>query len=353
MPSWSLLNERNLFARVAFWENLVTELTAELIPGNDMSIGRSDSKVIALEEHYLDAEVGQYFKSPNSALTKKLLDLSTVRIAEMDEAGIDIQVLSHSAPGLQRVDESSSVALARRVNDRLYQTVQANPARFAGFATLPTAVPEAAPAELERAITKLGFKGAMIHGLTGELFIDDKRFWPIFRCAEELNVPIYLHPAEPHPAVVNAYYADYIKTHPIFMRAAWGFTFETGTQAVRLILSGAFDAFPRLKIILGHLGEAIPYLLERIDASFARDSQMKEFRKYFREHFFITTSGFFSDTALRCCIEELTVDRIMFSVDWPYVSSKSGTDWIKRTPLSEEQRAKILCRNAAELLGIP
>jgi 2,3-dihydroxybenzoate decarboxylase len=106
------------------------------------------------------------------------------------------------------------------------------------------------------------------------------------------------------------------------------------------------------KIILGHLGEAIPFLLERIDASFSRDSQMKEFRKYFREHFFITTSGFFSDTALRCCIEELTVDRIMFSIDSPYVSSKSGTDWIKKSSLSEEQRAKILYRNAAELLGV-
>jgi len=315
-------------------------------------MGGVDSKIIALEEHYLDPEVSQYFKSPNTAITKKLLDLSTIRLAEMDEAGIDIQVLSHSAPGLQRVDELSSVELARRVNDRLYQTVQGNPARFAAFAALPTAVPEAAPAELERAVLKLGFKGAMIHGLTGELFIDDKRFWSIFRCAEELNVPIYLHPAEPHPAVVNAYYADYIKSHPILMRAAWGFTFETGTQAVRLILSGAFDVFPRLKIILGHLGEAIPFLLERIDASFLRDSQMKEFRKYFREHFFITTSGFFSDTALRCCVEELTVDRIMFSVDWPYVSSKSGTDWIKKTQLSEEERAKIMYQNAAKLLGV-
>jgi 2,3-dihydroxybenzoate decarboxylase len=317
-----------------------------------MPFGEVNHKIITLEEHYLDPEVGQYFKSPDNALTKKLLDLSTIRIAEMDEAGIDIQILSHSAPGLQRVDASSSVALARRVNDRLYQVVQANPARFAAFASLPTAVPEAAPAELERAVTKLGFKGAMIHGLTGELFFDDKRFWPIFRCAEELNVPIYLHPAEPHPAVVNAYYADYIKTHPIFMRAAWGFTFETGTQAIRLILSGAFDVFPRLKIILGHLGEAIPFLLERIDASFSRDSQMKEFRKYFCEHFFITTSGFFSDTALRCCIDELTVDRIMFSVDWPYVSSKSATDWIKKAPLTEEDRAKVLHGNAAELLGL-
>ena len=317
-----------------------------------MLVGEADCKVITLEEHYLDPEVGQYFKAPNNPLTKKLLDLSTIRIAEMDEAGIDIQVLSHTAPGLQRVDESSSVALARRVNDRLYQTVQANPTRFAAFATLPTTVPEAAPAELERAVVKLGFKGVMIYGLTGELFIDDKRFWPIFRCAEELNVPIYLHPAEPHPAVVNAYYADYIKTHPIITGAAWGFTFETGTQAIRLILSGVFDVFPRLKIILGHLGEAIPFLLERIDASFVRDSQMKEFRKYFCEHFFITTSGFFSDTALRCCIDELTVDRIMFSVDWPYASSKSATDWIRKAPLNPEDRAKILHRNAAGLLGL-
>jgi 2,3-dihydroxybenzoate decarboxylase len=310
------------------------------------------SKIITLEEHYLDAELAELLKVPNTATIRKLLDLDGARLAEMDEAGIDVQVLSHSAPGLQRVDEPGAVELARRVNDRLHRTVQSNPARFAAFASLPTAAPDAAARELERAVTKLGFKGAMIHGLTGGRFIDDRCYRPILRCAEELDVPLYLHPAEPHPAVVNAYYQDFIKTHPILMRAAWGFTFEAGTEAVRLILSGALDAFPRLKIILGHLGEAIPFLMSRIDEAFSRDSPMKDFRGYFHRHFFVTTSGFFSDVALRCCIDELTAERILFSVDWPYVSNKPGIEWIRKAPVTEREREMILHENAARLLRL-
>ena len=189
----------------------------------------------------------------------------------MDEAGIDIQVLSHANPGLQKMDAETAVRLARIANDRLAETVRAHPDRFAGFAAMPTPDPQAAADELERAVTQLGFKGAMIHGLTNGVFFDDKRFWPICERAAALDVPLYLHPTMPQPAVIETYYKDYVQDWPMIMRAAWGFTVETATQGVRLVLSGVFDAYPKLKIILGHLGEGLPFLLWRIDMGFKRE----------------------------------------------------------------------------------
>jgi predicted TIM-barrel fold metal-dependent hydrolase len=215
-------------------------------------------QVIALEEHYLDPEVKPYItgsdvtRQPN--VSARLDDVGQGRIAEMDAAGIDIQVLSHGAPSVQRLEAELAVRLARGANDRLAETVRSHPDRFAGFAMLPTADPEAAADELERAVTRLGFKGAMVHGLTGGLFLDDKRFWPIFERAQALDVPLYMHPAVPHPAVIDVYYKDYVEKYPNILRAAWGFTVETATQGIRLVLSGVFDTYPGLKIILGHLG---------------------------------------------------------------------------------------------------
>jgi predicted TIM-barrel fold metal-dependent hydrolase len=182
----------------------------------------------------------------------------------MDEAGIDLQVLSHSIPGLQAVGAEAGPPLAHRTNDRLHEAVQRHPDRFSAFAVVPTANPRAAADELERAVTKLGFKGAMVNGMTGGVSHDDKRFWPIWERAAELDVPIYIHPALPHPAVIEAYYKDYAQSHPGILRAAWGFTVETATQGLRLVLSGVFDAHPGLKIILGHMGEGLPFLLWRI-----------------------------------------------------------------------------------------
>src|SRR5438045_7621345 len=167
----------------------------------------------------------------------------------MDAAGIDMQVLSHGAPAVKRREAELAVRLARGANDRLAETVRSHPDRFAGFAMLPTADPKAAADELERAVTKLGFKGAMVHGLTGSLFLDDKRFWPIFERAQALDVPLYLHPAIPHPAVIDAYYKDYVDKYPNLLRAAWGFAIDATTQGLRMVLSQLFDTYPRLKII--------------------------------------------------------------------------------------------------------
>ena len=310
-------------------------------------------QVIAIEEHYFDPELVEHFGEAEKrpGLRHRLEDLGEQRIRDMDEGGIDIQVLSHAAPATHLLDAELAVPLARGANDRLAETVRANPKRFAGFATLPAIQPHAAADELERAVTQLGMKGAMIHGLTKGLFIDDKRFWPIFERAQLLDVPIYVHPATPHKAVVDAYYRDYLKEFPALLTAGWGFTVETATQGIRLVLSGVFDAYPNLKIILGHLGESLPFSLWRIDASLSRKGNRPvAFRDTFCEHFYITTSGNFSDSAMLCSIMEMGADRILFAVDWPYVENRPGTEWMERIALSNEDKAKILSGNAKKLL---
>jgi 2,3-dihydroxybenzoate decarboxylase len=311
-------------------------------------------QVIAIEEHYWDPELEALFARGDggpSALRDKLEDLGALRLKEMDDAGIDIQVLSHGAPSTQRLDAETAVTLAARVNDRLADTVATYPDRFAGFAALPTADPKAAADELERTVTRHGFKGAMVHGLTNGVFFDDRRFWPIYERAQALDVPLYIHPAPPQPAVVETYYKDYVEDFPAILNAAWGFTVETATQGIRIVLSGVLDAYPDVKIILGHLGEGLPFLLWRIDHALSRPGNKPlSFRDAFSEHFYITTSGNFSDPALLCSIQELGVDRILFSVDYPFVPNNPGTEWMENLHLSNEDKDKILNGNAKKLL---
>ncbi|MCH7621281.1 MAG: amidohydrolase [Chloroflexi bacterium] len=320
----------------------------------------SKPRVVALEEHYWDQEVAATFGPSDNVrrapgIVERLFDYGELRLKEMDEAGIDLQVLSHGAPATQRGDAEVAVRLARGANDRLREIVLSHPDRFAAFASLPTPDPTAAADELERCVTKLGFKGAMVHGLTNGVFFDDKRFWPIFERAQALDVPLYMHPASPHPAVVEAYYQDYLKEFPSLLTAAWGFTVETATQEIRLVLSGVFDAYPEVKIILGHLGESLPFSLWRIDQALSRPGNQDtsfSFRDYFSKHFWITTSGNFSNPALLCCVMELGIDRILFSVDYPFVENQPAMDWIPTIPLCAEDKAKLLSGNAERLLGL-
>jgi 2,3-dihydroxybenzoate decarboxylase len=314
-------------------------------------------QVIALEEHYQDPDVVRAYAPDDArqapAIAERLNDVAALRIQEMDAAGIDLQVLSHGNPGLQTMEAETAVRLARIANDRLATTVAAHPDRFAAFAALPTPDPKAAADELERAVTTLGFKGALINGPTHGVFFDDKRFWPIFERAAALDVPIYLHPAVPQKPVIDAYYQDYVQDWPSILRAAWGFTVETATQGVRMVLSGVFDAHPGLKIILGHLGEGLPFLLWRVNMGFARDAKAgRGFRDVFCEHFWITTSGFWSDPALLCCVQEMGVDRIMFSVDYPFAPNQPATEWLHKVPLCADDRAKIASGNARRLLKL-
>jgi predicted TIM-barrel fold metal-dependent hydrolase len=310
--------------------------------------------VIALEEHYYDHELAATFDGPEGRAPetrRRLDDLGDLRLKEMDEAGIDVQVISHGAPSTQRLGPETAVRLARDANDRLSVAIAAHPDRFAAFAALPTPDPKAAADELERTVTQLGFKGAMVHGLTNGVFFDDKRFWPIFERAQALDVPLYVHPAVPHSAVVEAYYRDYLADFPTLQTAAWGFTVETATQGIRLVLSGVFDAYPDVKIILGHMGEGLPFLLWRIDHALSRPGNRSvSFREQFSQHFYITTSGNFSTPALLCSMMELGVDRILFSVDWPFVTNVPGTQWMNDLQLSAEDKIKILSGNAKQLL---
>jgi 2,3-dihydroxybenzoate decarboxylase len=311
--------------------------------------------VIALEEHYWDAELvskltgAEGTRSPD--LLQRLHDLGEVRIREMDAAGIDVQVLSHGAPSGQKLPEDIAVDLVRGVNDRLHRAISLHPTRFAGFAALPTIHPELAADELDRCVSDLGFKGAMIHGLTNGMWLDDRRFWPIFARAEKLGVPIYLHPSFPHADVMKAYYADYAKDYPMVIRAAWGYTVETATQAIRLVLSRVFETHTGLNIILGHMGETLPFLLWRINQALSRPGHEEmSFREQFTRHFHITTSGNFSTPALMCSMTEMGMDRIMFAVDWPFVSNKPAMDWVNDLQISRDDKVKLLSGNAKRLL---
>lgn len=313
-------------------------------------------KVIAVEEHFMHPSLSDHFGGAAHQpprLLKRLYDYAEIRIREMDAAGIDMQVLSHQSPGSQRLSEDVAVSACRSVNDALAGIVSEQPDRFRGFAMIPTMHPLAAADELKRSVEELGLKGAMIHGLSRGKFVDDASFWPIFAQAESLSVPIYLHPALPDRSVVERYYAPYDQIQPDFIRAAWGFGVEAGTQAVRLVLSGIFKKHPELKILLGHLGEAIPFLLPRIDEALDRQGNVPTgFSDVFRKNFWVTTSGFFSDAALRCCLDTLAPGRILFAVDWPYADNKHGADWLRTIDIDDETKEAIFSRNAESLLKI-
>ena len=247
----------------------------------------------------------------------ELLDMSNSRVAAMNDAGIDMQVLSMTMPGPQGMSAADAIAVARDANDRMAAAVRSHPNRFAAFATLPTPDVKAAVGELERTVKTLGFKGAMINGHTNGEFLDNKKYWPIFERAEALDVPVYLHPRDVHPSA-----AFYFEGYPEIATAACGFTVDTTIHFFRLIFGGVFDAFPKLKFVLGHLGEGIPFVLDRVEdhtgLAAKRRGLKKTVAEVMKENVWVTTSGNFSPPALRCTIDILGIDRVMFSVDWPY-----------------------------------
>src|SRR5665213_687453 len=208
------------------------------------------SKVVVLEEHFSHPEL--LAGMPLQPIGERLLDLGEGRLRAMDEAGIDLQVLSHFPSGPQNLPAPEAVDMARRTNQLISDTVAARPERFAGFASLPMTAPQEACAELERAVKTLGLKGAMLHGMAAGTPLDDRRFWPVFQTAEALDVPIYIHPDAPPKAVAEAYYQGF----PALIGPGWSYTVESATQALRLMICGLLDECPRLKLILGHMGES-------------------------------------------------------------------------------------------------
>jgi predicted TIM-barrel fold metal-dependent hydrolase len=313
-------------------------------------------RIVAIEEHYWIAELRDRYTGPRGIAAhtpaSQLDDLGAIRLKDMDAAGIDVQVISHMQPGTQILDAKTAIALARKANDALYEATRAHPSRFAGFAELPTVDPKAAADELERTVTRYGFKGALINGLTGGAFLDEKRFWCIFERAQALDVPLYFHPGIPHSAVTEAYYGDYRRNTFPFLSVVWGFTAETALQAIRLVISGVFDAYPMLKVILGHLGETIPFTLWRCDWLLQHVGGRSAFADTFREHFYLTTSGNFQQSALACCIAELGIDKILFAVDYPYNANAQGVEFVRAAPISDADKAKIFHRNADRLLRL-
>jgi 2,3-dihydroxybenzoate decarboxylase len=315
---------------------------------------------IALEEHFWTdgfphtAKTGADLFEPSflRAIAAALPDFSELRLAAMDAAGIEIAVLSLVSPGVQvERDHARAVREAQQANDVLAAEIDRHPMRFAGFAHLPLQEPEAAARELERCVRQLGFKGALVNGHSNGIYLDDARYLPFWERAAALGVPIYLHPV--HMPVRPPVLADY----PGFAASMWGWTAETGGHALRLVLSGLFDRFPTLAIILGHMGETLPYVLWRIDSRFRIYRPKVKLEQppsaYIRRNFFATTAGACQSEALACAIAALGADRVMFSVDYPLEDSAEAARFIETAPITERERELICWRNAARMLGLP
>ncbi len=286
-------------------------------------------------------------------LEDSLLDLADGRLKDMDKAGIDMQVLTLSAPGCEQFSPEDGTALARKTNDELSMVVKKYPDRFIGLAALALQSPNEAADELERAVTELGLKGAKIHSHVGDTYLDDEKYWTILERAEKLDVPLYLHPMVPSRSMLKPY-NDYgfALTGPIL-----GFGAETALQAMRLIYSGVFDKYPRLKIILGHLGEGLIFWIYRIDFAFRKPWVDEEIKpkiqrppsEYIRNNFFITTSGMFAVPAFSCVFQEIGADRMMFAVDYPYEECEEAVRFMERVPISDIDKEKIYHLTAERL----
>lgn len=321
-------------------------------------------RVITLEEHFWTDALTDALAEANraalamprlGALADDLRDLGERRLADMDAAGIDVQVLSVAPPAAQELDPEAAVRLSRDANERLAAAVGEHPDRFAGFATLPTPDPDAAAAELERTVTEHGFKGAMINGHTDGRFLDDEKFWPIFERAEALGVPVYLHPTYPTDQAMDVYYRGFDdQVSATLATSGWGWHAETGLHVLRIILAGVFDRFPGLQMIIGHMGENLPFSLARADERLTpvATGLKRRVGDYFRDHFYVTTSGYFTDAPLLCTLMVLGADRILFSVDYPFSSNGRGRAFLDGTPISEADREKIAHGNAERLLGL-
>lgn len=316
-------------------------------------------KRIALEEHFLlndPAHIERWATllpdAPRSVLEKILPTLSDVgerRLEAMTAAGIDMAVLSNVGTVQGMLDPTPALRLARQANDYLADVVRQHPTRFAGFATVPLQDPAAGASELERAVRQLGLKGAMVFGHTNGKYLDDERFYPFWERAEALDVPIYLHAAD--PLVVPRTYAG----RPELMGATWSWTAETAAHTLRIVLGGVFARFPQVKLLLGHLGEALPYLLWRLDdragAFGAPDAALKP-AELIRRNVAITTSGMFADAPLTCALQGLGEDAVLFSVDHPFESMTAAGSWFDHAPLSGAVREKVSWGNATRLLKL-
>lgn len=320
---------------------------------------------ITLEDHFGVPETldtSPYVGTPIwEELRSRLTDMADARLRLMDKAGIELMVLSLNAPGIQSMHISTdAVEAAQRANDYLAASISKRPDRYAGFAALPMQDPEQAARELQRCITEMGFKGALVHGFSqigtphSTAYYDAAHYLPFWKVVEDLDVPFYLHPRNPLADQAQNY-----RGHPWLMGPTWAFGAETAVHALRLIGSGLFDVCPRLKIVVGHFGEGLPFYLWRIDnhskwMHAPHDYAAKRsVGNYFRSNFYVTTSGHLSTPALLHAMSELGTDHIMFSSDHPFEDMVEAAEWFDAASISETDRARIGRMNAAKLLKLP
>lgn len=313
-------------------------------------------RVIAVEEHFATGELleADGIGGPGYP-SERLLDLGERRIEDMDAGGVDLQVISLAAPGGQQLEAKRAVPLVRRANEVLAEAVFRHPDRFAGLAALPTPDPEAACAELERAVRELGFRGAVVNGHTRGRFLDAPEFRSLLELAAHLGVPIYLHPTPPPDVVRRAYYSGISpEVDGALATSAWGWHVETGLHALRLVLSGVFERLPDLRVVVGHLGEALPFMLRRVDARLSPEvtGLKRQPSWYLRHNLWLSISGFFFEAPFRTAMEEFGAERILFSVDYPFASSAEGRRFLEGLGFGPQEYAKIAHRNAEGLFGL-
>ncbi|WKK24264.1 amidohydrolase family protein [Streptomyces olivoreticuli] len=320
---------------------------------------------IALEEHFgaVDPDiVGQSEEhfTPETwpEARKQLLDVNDIRLRKMDALGIERNILSLLAPGIQSMYNSrQAVDWAGRLNDHVAKEIAKHSDRFSGFAALPMQDPDAACAELERCVTELGFVGALVNGFSqvGDasvaVYLDDRRYWPFWETVQRLGVPVYLHPRDPLEDQQKIY-----EGHPWLLGSAWAFSVETGTHALRLMGSGLFDAYPGVQVILGHLGELLPYNIWRTDHRIPMSPRgiavKQKFAYYLHQNFYVTTSGNFHTPSLADAIIEMGADRILFSTDYPFESMEEAANWYDGIELGEPNLQKIGRDNAVRLFKL-
>jgi predicted TIM-barrel fold metal-dependent hydrolase len=320
-------------------------------------------RVVALEEHFLvpsllrerfdPANLNMVWLKPD--LEAQLADLGANRLRDMDAGEITQQIISASMPGADLLDGENGVEFARQTNDRLAQAVRLHPTRLGGFAHLPMRVPKAAADELERAVRDLGFRGAMINGTTEGRFLDDPSFAPILERATALDVPIYIHPNVPPKPVYEAYFQNLPGHYGQLLAAGlFGWHSETGILVLRLALAGIFEKYPNLTLIVGHMGEMLPFMLGRIDAVMMgpHGGSDRPLSKVIVDHVYITTSGFFTVPPFLTALMTFGADRIMFSVDYPYSSNLPGKAMLGSLPVSPDDLSKIAHGNADRVLKL-
>jgi uncharacterized protein len=327
-------------------------------------------RVVALEEHFIVPHLVKRIDPRSIAARgfrpRKLApgavnpmdlahEIGSERIAAMDAAGITVQVLSNTGPGPDLVAGADGIALAREMNDHLAAAVADHPDRFAGFAVLPMAAPESCAAELERCVRDLRFVGALINGTCDGRFLDDPRYDALLAAAVELDVPIYIHPHLAPASVREAYFGGLEPGAARVLEAAgWGWHQETGLHVLRLVLAGTLDKHPKLKLVIGHMGEMLPMMMARADEVFAVDAThlSRPISRIIQDQVWITTSGIFSQPPLIAALMTFGIDRVMFSVDYPYASNMKGRAFLNAASLPPTDLAKLAHRNADQLLGL-